>query len=78
MVSGIFFYKIFSFVFSLLNFVFLTVSLSSTLLIFLKSTGIDFNLPTSKSFIFGLKLLKLVGTLASLLKSSFLISVSKQ
>ena len=52
----------------MLNFVFLTTSLSTTSLNFFKSIGTVFNLPTSKSSTFVLKLLKLVGT--SLLVSS--------
>ena len=51
----------------MLNFVFLTTSLSATSLIFFKSTGTVFILPTSKSSTFVFKLLKLVGTLVSLL-----------
>ena len=54
----------FTFVFSVLKFVFLTTSLSTTLPNFFKSTGANFNLPTSKSSTFVFKLFKLVGTLA--------------
>ena len=50
--SGIFFSKLFTFVFSVLNVVFLTNSLSTTSLNLFKSTGTAFNLPTSKSFTF--------------------------
>ena len=59
-----------TFVFSVLNFVFLTTSLSSKTLDFFKSTGIVFNLPTSKSFTFIFKLFTPVGKLASLLMSN--------
>ena len=68
--SGIHFSKLFSFVFSKLDFLFLTTSLSTTSLNFFKSTGKVFNLPTSKSSTFVFKLFKLVGTLVSLLMSS--------
>ena len=54
----------------MLNFVFLTTS-QSTASLNLKSTGTAFNLPTSKSFTYVFKLLKIVGTLLSLLISSF-------
>ena len=59
--SGIFFSKLFTFVSSVLNFAFLTTSLSTTSLKFYKSTGTVFNLPTSRSFIFVFELFKLVG-----------------
>ena len=61
------FYKLFTFVFSLLNFAFLTTSLSTTSLIFFKSAGTAFNLLTPKSSTFVFKLLKLVRTLSNLL-----------
>ena len=60
--SGSFFSKLFTFVYSVLNFVFLTNSLSTTSLNLFKSTGTVFNLPTSKSFTFVFQLFKLVGT----------------
>ena len=65
-----FFFKLFTFVTSLLNFLFLTYSLCATSLNTLKSTGTVFNLPTSKSFTFVLKLFKQVGTLVNLLMSN--------
>ena len=49
----------------MLNFVFLTTSLSTTF-IFLKSTGTVFTLPASKSSTFVFKLFNLAGTLTSL------------
>ena len=50
---------------------FLTTSLSTRSLIFFKSTGTAFNLPTtSKSSTFVFKLFELVGTLTNLLMSS--------
>ena len=42
--------KLFTFVLSVLNFLFLTLSLSTTSLNIFKSTGAVFNLQTSKSF----------------------------
>ena len=63
--SGIFSCKWFTFVFSVLNSVFLTTSLSTTSLNFFKSTGSVFNLPTSRSYTFAFKLNKLVETLTS-------------
>ena len=50
--SGIFFSKLFTFVFSVLNFELLTTSLSTTSINFLKSTGTVFNLAVSKSSTF--------------------------
>ena len=67
--SGIFFYKLFTFVFSVLNFVFLTTSLSTTSLKVFKATVTVFNLPTSKSFTFVFKLFKLIETINLLLFS---------
>ena len=49
---------------------FFTTLFFATSLKFFKSTGTVFNLPTSESFIFVLKLLKLVGTLTNLLMPS--------
>ena len=57
--SGIFLSKLLNFVFSVLNFVSLTTSLSTTSLGFFKSTGTVFNLPKSKSVSFVFKLFKL-------------------
>ena len=74
---GIFFSKLFTFVFSVLNFAFLTTSLSTTSLYFFKSTGTVFNLPTSESATLLFKLFKLVGTLTNLLMSSFSTSTFK-
>ena len=65
--SGIILPKLFTFIFSVLNFVFLTASLSTTSLNFFKSTGIVLNLPISRSSTFVCKLFKLVGKLTSLL-----------
>ena len=71
------FSKLFTFVLSVLNFVFLTTSLSPTSFNYFKSTGLVFNLPTSKSSTIVFKLIKLVGTLVSLLMSSFSNSAVK-
>ena len=62
--------KLFTLVFSVLNFVFLTTSLSTVLLNFFNSTGAVFNLPRYKLFTFVFILFRLVGTLTSLLMSS--------
>ena len=62
--------KLFTLVFSVLNFVFLTTSLSTVLLNFFNSTGTVFNLPRYKLFTFVFILFRLVGTLTSLLMSS--------
>ena len=51
-VLGILFSKLFTFAFSVLNFVFLITALSTTSLNFFKSTGTVFDLPASKSFSF--------------------------
>ena len=48
----IFFSELFTLVFSVLNFLLLTTSLSYTSPDFFKSTGIVLNLPTSKSSFF--------------------------
>ena len=61
--SQIFLYILFTFVFRVLNFLFLTTSLSTTSLNFFKSTGRVFNLPSSESSTLVFKLFKLVGTL---------------
>ena len=61
--SGIFFYKLF-------NFVFLATSLSTASLNFFKSSETVFILPASKSSTFAFKLFKLVRTFTSLLMSS--------
>ena len=74
---GIFFSNLFTFVYSMLNLVVLTTSLSTTLLKFFKSAGTVFNWPASKSSTFVLKLLKVVGTLAIILKSSLSTSAYK-
>ena len=63
----IFFFKLFAFVFSVLNFVFLTTSLSIKSLNLFKPTQTVFNIPTSKSSTFVFKLFKLLGILTSLL-----------
>ena len=60
--SGVFFSKLITFVLSVLSFVFLTTSLSTTSLTFFKSTGTVFNLPISKSSTIVFKLLRLIGT----------------
>ena len=60
--SGVFFSKLITFILSVLSFVFLTTSLSTTSLTFFKSTGTVFNLPTSKSSTIVFKLLRLIGT----------------
>lgn len=62
-VSEIYFSKLFTFVFRLLNFVFLTPSLLTISLISFISVGTVFNIPTSKSAVLFLKLFKAVGTL---------------
>ena len=68
--SGILFSKLFTFLFNLLNFLFLTTTLFTASLIFFKSTGTVFNLkPKSKASNFVFKLFKPVGTLTSLLMS---------
>ena len=56
----IFISKLFTFLFSVLNFVILTTSLSTTSLNLFKATGTVFNLPTSKSFTFVFKLFKII------------------
>ena len=58
----------------MLNFVFLTTSLSTASLYFFRSTGTVFNLPTSKSSTFLKIFFKLVETLVSLLMSRCLTS----
>ena len=68
--SGIFFSKVFTFGFSVVNFVFLITSLATTWLNFFKSTITVYNLPTSISSTFVLKLFKLVRTLTKLLMSN--------
>ena len=61
----------------MLNFVFLTTSLSTTSLSFFKPTRTVLNLPTSKSSTFVFKIFKLVETLTSSLMSSLLTSALK-
>ena len=61
----------------MLNFAFLTLSLSTISIDFFKSTGTVFNLPRSRSFTFVFQLLKLVGTLVSLLMSNMSSSAFK-
>ena len=56
---------------------FLTTSLSTTLLNVFKSKATVFHLPTSKSFTFVFKLFKLVGILANLLMASWTTSTFK-
>ena len=73
----IFFSKLFTFVLSVLNFEFLTASLSTTSLVFFKSAGTLFYLPTSNSSIIAFKLINLVGELASFLMSNLSISAFK-
>ena len=75
--SGIFFSELFTFVSSVLNFVFLITALSTASLNFFKSTGTVLNLPTSKQSNFVFKLFKLVGTFISLLMSSLSTSAFK-
>ena len=75
--SGILFSKLFIFVFSVLNFVLLTTSLSATSLNSFKSTGAVFNLQISILSSFVYKLFKLDGTLVSLLMSSLPTSAFK-
>ena len=65
------------FVFSVLNLVLLTTSLSTTSLNVFMSTGTVFNLPTSKSSTFDFKLFQLVGTSKNLLMSSLSTSAFK-
>ena len=64
----------FTFVSSVLSFVFLTTSLSTTSLNFFKSTGTVFHLPTSKlsTFVF-----KLIGRLINLLMPNLSTSAFK-
>ena len=61
----------------MLNFVFLTTSLSTTSLNFIKFTGAVFNLPASKSSTFVFELFKLVGILLCLVMSSLSTSPFK-
>ena len=72
--SAIVFSKLFTYVFRVLNFVFLATSLSTTSLVFFNSTGTVFNLPTSKSSTFVSKLFKIVGALKSVLMFSLSLS----
>ena len=69
--------KLFTFVSSVLNFVFLTTSLSTALLNYFKSTGKVFNFSTSNAFTLAFKLFKLFGTLVILLMSSLWNSAFK-
>ena len=66
-----------TFVFSVLNFVLLTISLAAASLNFFKSAGTVFNLPTSKSSAFVFKLFKPVGILINLLMSNLSTSAFK-
>ena len=66
-----FFSKLFTFVFSVLNFIFLKTSLSTISVNFFRSAGRFSCLPTSTSSTFVFKFLKLVATLTILLMSSF-------
>ena len=61
----------------MLNFVFLTTSLSTTPLNFFKSIGTVFNLPTSKLSTFAFKLFKIVGIFISFLMSNLPTSAFK-
>ena len=63
---GNFFSKLFTFGFSVLNFVFLTTSLSVTLLNFVKTIEKILNLPTSKSSTFDFELFISGGTITNL------------
>ena len=54
-----FFFKLFTFAFSVLNFLFLATSLSTTSFTFFTFTGIVFSLPKSKSSAFVFRLFKL-------------------
>ena len=75
--SEIFFSKLFTFVFGVLNFVFLTTSLSTRSLNFYKSAGEVFNLPASKSSTIAFKLFKLAQRLTGLLMSNLSTSAFK-
>ena len=61
----------------MLNFVFLTTSLFTKPFNLFKSTGMVFNLPTSKPSTFVFKSFELVGTLTSLLMSNLSTSAFK-
>ena len=63
--------------FSVLNFVFLTASLSMASLNLFKSTGTVFNLQTFKSSTFVFKLFKIAAILGSLLMSNLSTSAYK-
>ena len=76
--SGIFLSNLFSLIFSVLNFMFLTTSLSTTYLNRFKSTGTVFNLPKSESSTFVFKLFELVRTLTNLLMSVCQLQLLKQ
>ena len=71
---GILFYELFTFVLSVLNFVFLTTSLSTTSLIFFQVYRNSFEF-TNSTFVF--KLFKLVGTLTNLAISNLSASIFK-
>ena len=76
-VASGFFFQIIYFVFSVLNFLFLTTCLFTTSLNCFNSTGTVFILPTSKSSTFVFKVFKLVETLINLLMSSLSTSAFK-
>ena len=75
--SGVFFSKLFIFVFSVLSVAFLATSLSVTSLNSFKSTGTIFDLPTSKLSTFVFKLFKIAETLINLLMLNLSTSASK-
>ena len=74
---GMFLSKLFPFVFSMLNVVFLQLYYLLQHLSFFKSAVTVFNLPTSNSSMIVFKLLKLVGILAGLFISSLITSAFK-
>ena len=71
------FYAIYFFVFNVLNFMFLTTSLSTTSLNLFKFIGTVFNLTISNSSTFLKKIFKLLGTFTSVLMSSLSSSAFK-
>ena len=75
--SGILFSKLFTFVVSVLKFVFFTTCLSTTSFKFFKSLGTVFNLQKSKSFTFAFNLIKIAGTLMNLAMTNLSTSVFK-
>ena len=75
--SGTFLSNLYTFIFSVLNFVFFTTWFSTKWFNFFKSIEKMFNLPASKSSSFVFKLFKLVGTSINLLMSSLSTSAFK-